>query len=122
MSKKRKNPVPGHTRKEVKDAVHEMVMKQSERLLREMQESAVDEVVYKFSLVMCWYMRKEYGWGRRRIIKLLQGCTNDFEAIIGKYVTFEDIAEQLYEETGVDMRTRTAAGELQGWKYKEDGQ
>lgn len=47
------------------------------------------------------YMRKNYGFGKKRLGDMAEGCVDILESIMSKDISFDDISNAIYEETGV---------------------
>lgn len=91
-------------RKEMKDAAKQLVERKAVDIMRKMHEDAVIAVVGTYSTVLCWVLHRGFGWGRKRLSRVLAEVTADFEAVDQGYLSIEDIEQALFEETGLDMR------------------
>lgn len=108
MSKKRKS-LPRQTREEVKRGVEKLVQSRSAALLAEMQQNATEQVVWRYGAVLCMVLHDKFGFGGKRLRIVLGELTELFDSVNGDWCSFDDVANTLLEETGIDMRTLEAA-------------
>lgn len=47
------------------------------------------------------YMRKNYGFGKKRLGDMAEGCVDILGSILSKDISFDDISDTIFEETGV---------------------
>lgn len=47
------------------------------------------------------YMRDKHGFGKKRLGDMAEGCVDILDSILSKDISFDDISDTIYEETGV---------------------
>ncbi len=47
------------------------------------------------------YMRKNYGFGKKRLGDMAEGCVDILGSILSKDISFDDISDTIFKETGV---------------------
>lgn len=75
-----------------------MTIKQIENL----KKNATKEAVRVTNLLPLWVLRNQ-GWSTVRLTRFLEEYADLLDSYNRGYVTLEDIANQLYEETGVKI-------------------
>lgn len=75
-----------------------MTVKQIENL----KKNATKEAVRVTQLFPLWILRN-MGWGEKRLTRFLEEYADLIDSYNRGYLSLEDIANQLYEETGVKI-------------------
>lgn len=75
-----------------------MTIKQIENL----KKNATKQAVKVTNLFPLWILRN-MGWGEKRLNQFLEDYADLLDSYNRGYVSLEDIAKQLYEETGVKV-------------------
>lgn len=64
----------------------------------------VIELTPKFMVLFLFVLHDELGFGKKRLMRILTRVQDLSDSIDKRYITFRDLIDTLYEETGVDLR------------------
>ena len=73
------------------------------REINKLKENATIKAVQITQLFPLMILRDKYGFGSKRLQDFLEHYSNMFDAYNKGYVKLEDIANTIYEETGVKI-------------------
>lgn len=75
------------------------------RNTKQKEEYYIDRNLAQNILIMIYipllYMRKNYGFGKKRLGDMAEGCIDILHNIMLEDIDFDDISNTIYEETGV---------------------
>lgn len=61
------------------------------------------EVVQNYTALTCWILHNTFGFGQKRLTKYLTAMTDLGDSIVRGYLTWDDLAKTLNEETSVNF-------------------
>lgn len=70
------------------------------------QDAAEEAARVGFTLMMCipaLVARDKFGFGKKRLTTLVEGCMETYDAYEKGYITLDDLTETLKEETGYEF-------------------
>ena len=67
------------------------------------KDEAMTEAVNIMAIIPLMILRDKYGFGAKRLVKWMRYFTESVDALFKKYVTVEDMARIIHEETGIDV-------------------
>ena len=77
--------------------------KVSQKDLIRAKDDAITESINIMAVIPLMILRDKYGFGTKRLVRWMRYFTETIDALFKKYVTVEDMARIIHEETGIDV-------------------
>ena len=91
-------------RKSGPDIIHLRRIAQQDAYTDKLRGELVIELTPKFMVLFLFVLHDELGFGKKRLMRILTRVQDLSDSIDKRYITFRDLIDTLYEETGVDLR------------------
>lgn len=93
-------------------------------LANDISKEIINERCYNtnvlFRAAICLYMHDKHGFGRKRLLNLLDELEKTLEAYEEGFLSIEDMLQTLKEETGVELAVEHWKGEANGKQHSLD--
>lgn len=105
MNRKERRKLFGKYAAAVKEPTHTLTKSRLSQMIKEAMTEYEGKILpraYALALSTAFInLRDSLGFGQKRMSDFAQKCINTFDSVAGGYVTLDEIANQVYEETGV---------------------
>ena len=91
----------GYNKKKLRRQIEKEKVTQKD-LIR-VKDEATTQAVNIMAVIPLMILRDKYGFGSKRLVRWMRYFTEIIDALFKKYVSLEDMARVIHEETGIDV-------------------
>lgn len=100
---KKKEPTYNMTRTQVEETIRQQTQEQYEEIRSELKNEVARHYTKTIIASMLINLHDLYGFGNKRMVKLLDEFENTLESVLGGYVDVEELVAQCKEEFKIDL-------------------